>query len=606
VFTKTLHVLNGTETAGNINITENLHSALQNLREPDKILVLWVDAVCIDQSNIPERNSQVSNMPQTYSEASAVLVWLGIDSLQNDGQLCLDFFNQLARHISSGPGLSERPDRRCWRRRCKINQMVTTFLDSTKPRVIASFLARPWFRRRWIIQEVVLAPNVSIHCGASSIAWTTFELALTELFDNDEGGFSDEHRTTLRIMSRIRHADAGAKSQAPLDTLVEFSSFACSNPRDRLYALYGVIQHWLPGSPDAVQIGSVDYASSVGAVYTNFARLMMQLNDSRPSDAVYNPHTHVLQLAAALKHGIKHGESQPSEICEKIPTWVPDWTGTLCYKSLNHSPLDRDASSDVPVRKIEILPFKDGTRILISTGILYDIITTSISLDISLMFDSVHQAKNALNDFLCSVDSRCQETGFFCGEDRDSYHHTGEHFVVALATALVANWEHTPENSYFAQNPRFPKDFLEQLGSSQHHLPEILHKWPAYVELITETMRGRCLFLTQLGYIGIGAVNVQADDVVCILNGTRIPFLLRPSKGRVATFQDGLASIAGCYNVQNDNVFNVHVRNIADELSKYCTFELVTDAYVHGLMDGEAAKKLGPRLEDALKILPIV
>ena len=222
------------------------------------------------------------------------------------------------------------------------------------------------------------------------------------------------------------------------------------------------------------------------------------------------------------------------------------------------------------------------------------------------MFDSVYQANNALNDFLCSVDSRCQETGFFHGGDRDSYDPTGEHFVVAIATALVANWEHTPENSYFAQNPRFPKDFLEQLGSSQYHLPEILHKWPAYVELITETMRGRCLFLIQLGYIGIGAVSVQAGDVVCILSGTRIPFLLRPSNGRVATFQDGLASIAGCYNVQNDNVFNFRVRNIADEPSKHCAFELVGDAYVHGLMDGEAAKKLGPRLEDALKILPIV
>jgi hypothetical protein len=196
--------------------------------------------------------------------------------------------------------------------------------------------------------------------------------------------------------------------------------------------------------------------------------------------------------------------------------------------------------------------------------------------------------------------------GFFRGGDRDSYGPTGEHIIIALATTLVANWEHTPENSYFAQNPQFPGDFLEQLGSSQHHLPEILHKWPAYVELITETMRGRCLFLTQLGYIGIGPANVQADDVVCILSETRIPFLLRPRNGRVPTFQDGLASISGCYNVQNDNVFKVHVRNIADKPSEHCTFELVGDAYIYGLMDGEAAKKLGPQLDDSLKILPIV
>jgi hypothetical protein len=245
--------------------------------------------------------------------------------------------------------------------------------------------------------------------------------------------------------------------------------------------------------------------------------------------------------------------------------------------------------------------------IFASAGIVYDIIRTSISLDISLMFDSVDQAKNALNDFLCSVDSHCQEIGFFRGGDRDSYGPTGEHFVIALATALVANWEHIPENSYFAQNrARFPKDFVEQLSSSQHCLPEILHKWPAYIELVTETMRGRCLFFTELGYIGIGAVKVQAHDVVCILSGTRIPFLLRPSSCKVATLQDGLVNIDGCYNVQNNDVFKDCIKDIANEPSNHCTFELLGDTYVHGLMDGEAAKKLGPRLEDALKILPIV
>jgi len=54
-----------------------------------------------------------------------------------------------------------------------------------------------------IVQEVVLANEVAIHCGESSIPWNTFELALTELFENDKGGFSDEHRTTLWIMCAL-------------------------------------------------------------------------------------------------------------------------------------------------------------------------------------------------------------------------------------------------------------------------------------------------------------------------------------------------------------------------------------------------------------------
>src|SRR5262249_37889401 len=89
-FSRLLHILPGagggdaeyTSLAGFVNITENLHSALHNLRKPDETLVLWVDAVCIDQTNIPERNSQVNNIPQTYVAATSVLVWLGTDDLQ--------------------------------------------------------------------------------------------------------------------------------------------------------------------------------------------------------------------------------------------------------------------------------------------------------------------------------------------------------------------------------------------------------------------------------------------------------------------------------------------------------------------------------------------
>lgn len=79
VFPKILHLVqdDGELPAGDINITENLHSALQNLRSPDRTLVLWVDAVCINQADIPERNSQVNSIPQTYTEAASVLVWLG-------------------------------------------------------------------------------------------------------------------------------------------------------------------------------------------------------------------------------------------------------------------------------------------------------------------------------------------------------------------------------------------------------------------------------------------------------------------------------------------------------------------------------------------------
>ena len=74
---------------GVLNITENLHDCLVRLRPTttDQPLFIWIDAVCINQSDVAERNSQVSQMAQIYKKASALLVWLGEDHDGNSDEL---------------------------------------------------------------------------------------------------------------------------------------------------------------------------------------------------------------------------------------------------------------------------------------------------------------------------------------------------------------------------------------------------------------------------------------------------------------------------------------------------------------------------------------
>ncbi|KAH9207480.1 heterokaryon incompatibility protein-domain-containing protein, partial [Leptodontidium sp. 2 PMI_412] len=66
-------LLNGKE----FSVRENLWSALTYLRHDEVERVLWIDAICIDQSDKGERNHQVGLMAQVYSRASRVVVWLG-------------------------------------------------------------------------------------------------------------------------------------------------------------------------------------------------------------------------------------------------------------------------------------------------------------------------------------------------------------------------------------------------------------------------------------------------------------------------------------------------------------------------------------------------
>ncbi|KAL8637086.1 MAG: hypothetical protein Q9226_009162 [Calogaya cf. arnoldii] len=58
-------------------ITPNLDLALSYLRKPDEPRVLWIDALCIDQENLAEKNHQVRMMQSIYSKASRVLIWPG-------------------------------------------------------------------------------------------------------------------------------------------------------------------------------------------------------------------------------------------------------------------------------------------------------------------------------------------------------------------------------------------------------------------------------------------------------------------------------------------------------------------------------------------------
>jgi hypothetical protein len=597
------------DSLGIINITRNLHSALQNLRRSDKALVLWVDAVCINQADVRERNEQVRNIPKTYTEASSVIVWLGTDSPVLDGHLCLGFFRRLAELISPD-GAAEQTAQSSWRRRFEINRVASAFLDDTKALPMTSFLERPWFRRRWIIQEVVLARDVTVHCGASSIPWLTFETAMVELFENDKGVFNAEHRVTLRTMTRMRHEDAGAKRQVPLDTLAEFSCFVCANPRDRLYALYGVIQHWFPGSEGRKlnQTGDVDYALSTEEVFTNFAILMMRL-DKIETKTEYKPTTHVLQLAAAFQQP----HSQPAQsgpLCGTVPSWVVDWTGTLSFEPLKHSPENRNenrnASEGMPFHPATILPPQNGIHLLVAVGLPFDIITASVSLEIAplLLTNAVHEAKKTLNQFLCHVAQHMRGAAFGCGPDGNTYVPTHQHIVSAIATALVANWEHTPANSYFAQNPRFPNDFLEQLASMRHHLPEILHKWPAYVELVAITMRGRSLVLTDKGYLGIAAADVKAGDAVCLLSDNKIPFVLRPQMVASAASESTKEPDLGCLDFDggedHNEAYSTNLSRLGNNPTLHTTFRLMGDAYIHGLMHGHPSSSSAQ-----LKLLPI-
>ncbi|KAF1980523.1 HET-domain-containing protein [Bimuria novae-zelandiae CBS 107.79] len=143
------------------HIQPNLFKALKALRYRNKYRHLWVDAVCINQDNIEEKNHQVEMMFEIYGNADNVCIWLG-DSNESSC-LALRFIEQEVLKLKDFDRLCEQRD------------------ASAKWRALLELMQRDWFSRRWVVQEIALAREATVYCGQHSIGWKDFAVAV-ELF----------------------------------------------------------------------------------------------------------------------------------------------------------------------------------------------------------------------------------------------------------------------------------------------------------------------------------------------------------------------------------------------------------------------------------------
>jgi len=67
-----------------VSVSENLSTALRKLRQPDHEVLLWADALCINQADASERTKQVGLMADIYSNSRETIIWLGEPTLGED------------------------------------------------------------------------------------------------------------------------------------------------------------------------------------------------------------------------------------------------------------------------------------------------------------------------------------------------------------------------------------------------------------------------------------------------------------------------------------------------------------------------------------------
>jgi hypothetical protein len=500
-----------------------LSKALFSFRLPTQTRRIWVDALCINQKDIAERQSQVRLMGAVYGTAAHVLCWLGPFPDQKDAEArakhtvsFLRRFNTSPRehlraahqHLHFGEDVAETPD-------------DVALLDSWLG--IKELFDIEYFHRAWIIQEVGLARLARFYWGAQDVWLDWNEIAAFSSF-MDANGASIINHLGLKswVANHINLVWANDESGKPLHNFVEVLHWArvhrSTDPRDYIYAL---LSH-SSASLDGKLIVQPNYRITTEEAYTKLAVNVIKRTNS----------LHILAF-------VDHHE----EVGMVLPSWVPDWHALNLVAPLR---CPTKAASEMD-SSFSIVESEKGMA-LKCHGFLIDTIQA-----MSNMFDPSELTVTTLEKeeqkkipFL--IDHIWEKTVV---EPEIQLRYSGE-LLTSLSLVLTGGYRNysdsTTGETQEKQNadlaalileyerirpPDHSDGFLAGLSSEDTSLIQTMADRGSahqFVQDMTWTSMCRKVFRTAEGQVGLGPRIMRKDDICVVLLGAVYPMVLRRSE----------------------------------------------------------------------------
>ncbi|KAG7284200.1 hypothetical protein NEMBOFW57_010563 [Staphylotrichum longicolle] len=274
-----------------VKVTRNLHAALRRLRNPTASRAIWIDQLCINQWDDTEKAEQVKLMRDIYKGCSQCLIWLGELPVAPesgftlaDAQTALSFLTDvskaLARPLLAIPSLLEEGPS----------------ADAARRAFRAMFMpGNVWWSRIWTVQEAILPPSTTVVWGSLTIPWDTLRKAATNLCAENAtltfGSATLRHAASRHdalfdsFMYPVRGLEISRKGESPLHMLHRWRYRDATDPRDKLYALTGL----LPSIPGV----ECSYSTPAGELFTKLAVGLIEMEGSLRPLVGYRGEPHV-------------------------------------------------------------------------------------------------------------------------------------------------------------------------------------------------------------------------------------------------------------------------------------------------------------------------
>ncbi|OTA86511.1 hypothetical protein M434DRAFT_24190 [Hypoxylon sp. CO27-5] len=564
-------------------VSPTLARALRRLRElrMDKtelsrdirIQWLWIDRICINQDNTPERSHQVKCMERIYARAIRTLIWLESESeseTYSAWQLVDKIYDVFRKEHRDAKFFTDIP----FRIYSDANHAflgIPKWHDASWEN-LRTLLHQPWFTRVWIIQEVVLSrQDPIILCGELRYPWNRLGWVASWMRRNG-------YLRLPEVPNELQNVDTIANIRRSvnnwrLDALLVATSvkFHATDQRDKVYALLGLaLECRTPkGIPEEL---APNYELDARHVYTNVAMYLFQRYKT---------------LAALTRiTGVIGDESrnQREHTFEQLPSWVPNWGDfivmeRMVVKSFSWVPF----SGPTELQALgfpEIYNASAGLGAKFS-GCLDSSVLRIQGLKVGRIVHIVPPAKQESNEnydfspqmmliwktavlLLSSADimdwiksyinTTTAEQYYLGGSTAEQFLHHGSAYLFRLLSCLdVRKSVHTVSQGDFQNLITMLREL--SVGGD----PEL------YAALAKNFCFNRTFFITSDGCMGIGPSGAQIGDHIAVIFGGGVPYILRREG-------DG--------------------------------FVLVGESYVQGLMTGEAIRdwKLGKFQEESIEV----
>ena len=540
---------------GVLRIPFSLKKALQGLRRNDKAIMLWVDAICINQKNNKEIAQQVRLLPKIFQTATSMYAFLdggkesdaAMEMLMQirakaicekemefetytadgtDSELGNDSESELSSDESTeANGTRPRDERDAEDWPVNLPRVPVSWKERTIPRLddaiwasVGELFSLSWFRRVWIIQEIVAAPSVKIMCGKWMVDWNALHFAMEivdrqiQLSDHDFSHLRSSWEPFLSLAAQ-REWEARHRRWCLIMLLENFRYAESTLSRDRFFALLGLASDGNEAEFEP------DYDSPLEVVVLRFARVFVR--QGRGMQLLHR---------AGLSHQ-SHG----------FPSWIPDWTveGPSSLHDSSESGITFAASGPQQA-KIECIPDTDELAVEGYAVDVIESISTSSNVEpewqkyfdeIDAMVDSavlspVRDSREDLKWKVPIAGMLCPKVAYTALRN----YINGNHKRRAIEANGYPVTRNALRTAYAAAIGQMTADSFQDNGAS-------------YIAALKDTLHGWRFVVTKGGYVGVVPNMAQIGDVVAILKGGRVPFILQESVARPGAFR----LVGGCY-----------------------------------------------------------